>query len=203
MKATAIVFDFGGVLFDWDYRQVFRPFFAQDELALEHFLQEVDFLGWNRGMDAALDFTAGLREVCQRFPQYCHLMRAYDERWLSSIRGTIPCSLALIEQLKQRGHAVYGMTNFNASKYKILRRHYPFLEELDYVLVSGEVGMLKPDERIFHLFIERTGQSAQACLLIDDTLANIEAARRLGWQTVHYTGPDSLQPVIGLLSTES
>lgn len=202
MDQQAIIFDFGGVLFDWDYRRVFRPFFAQDEAALENFLQEVDFLEWNRRMDAAQDFSHGVAEVCRRFPHYCHLIRAYDEHWLDSIGGTIPTSVAWLQRLKASGCALYGITNFNAAKFRVLRPHFPFLQQLEWVLVSGEVGLLKPDARIFRLFQEQSGRRAQDCLLIDDSLPNVESARELGWQALHYTGPASLDALAAFACQE-
>ena len=61
------------------------------------------------------------------------------------------------------------------------------LERLvDTVIISAEEGLAKPDERIFHLALERLGVVAQEALFIDDLAVNVEAARRVGIKSVHF-----------------
>ena len=51
-QRPAIVFDFGGVLIDWDPRYLYRKLFTNDERAMEHFLETIDFYEWNLQQDA-------------------------------------------------------------------------------------------------------------------------------------------------------
>lgn len=64
------------------------------------------------------------------------------------------------------------------------------LDELfDDAVISADVGMRKPEERIFLLAVERLGLSPSQCVFVDDTEGNIVAARALGFAVVHHTEP--------------
>ncbi len=72
------------------------------------------------------------------------------------------------------------------------RDSYPrdLLDELfDDAVISAEVGMRKPEERIFRLAVERLGLSPAECVFVDDVEGNIVAARALGFAVVHHTEP--------------
>jgi 2-haloacid dehalogenase len=61
------------------------------------------------------------------------------------------------------------------------------------VLLSGEVGMAKPDPEIFHELCRRFGLRPESTLFIDDRAANVDAARRLGFTAHHFQGAPGLR----------
>lgn len=72
---------------------------------------------------------------------------------------------------------------------------YPFerLEAtFDTLVLSGEVGLRKPDPRIYALAAQRVGVPVHGCVFVDDLEANIEVAAELGMQGVHHTGDDEM-----------
>src|SRR4030065_1125335 len=77
----AIVFDFGGVILDWNPRYLYRKFFNGDLNAMEQFLKEIDFTGWNLEQDKGRHFALGVAELSEQFPQYADLIRAYAHIW--------------------------------------------------------------------------------------------------------------------------
>lgn len=203
MDKLSIVFDVGGVLIDWDPRYLYRKLFHDDEQAMEQFLNDVDFFGWNWHQDAGRPFDIAVAEACQKHPQYCELIRAYNERYLESIKGQIDETVAILYQLKQAGYPLYGLSNWPADKYHLVRPRYAFFDCFDTIVVSGEVQMAKPDPRIFDLLLERTGCKAGECLLIDDSERNIAVASEMGFQTIPYRSPEQLKSalqVIGILA---
>jgi 2-haloacid dehalogenase len=70
--------------------------------------------------------------------------------------------------------------------YLLTRPLYPFFDELDGVFISGEVGVAKPDPAIFGLFLERFGLTAEEIVFIDDSPANVAAARALGIESIRF-----------------
>jgi putative hydrolase of the HAD superfamily len=62
----------------------------------------------------------------------------------------------------------------------------PVDEIFETVVDSAFVGSRKPEARIYELTLERIGLPAEACLFIDDLAHNIEGARELGLQAVHF-----------------
>ena len=66
-----------------------------------------------------------------------------------------------------------------------------FAELFDAVVISGEVGMRKPEPRIFHHALELVALPGEECVFIDDIEANIVAARALGIAGIHHQDPDT------------
>jgi putative hydrolase of the HAD superfamily len=74
-----------------------------------------------------------------------------------------------------------------------VRADHPLEARFDAVVISCEVGLAKPDPRIFRLCLERLGLSAADALFVDDRADNVEAAASLGLQTLRFEGPDALE----------
>jgi 2-haloacid dehalogenase len=190
------VFDFGGVLFDWNPRYLFRRFFDGDSDGMERFLAEIHFDDWNAAMDRGLSFADGVRERCRQFPQYAEPIRAFDTLWEETVHGPMPGMEHLLRRLHTAGIPLFGLSNTSAEKYRVLRRNHPFLGLLTRILLSGEVGIAKPDPRIFELFLARTGLRKESLLFVDDSPANIAAAQSLGWDAVPFTSARELEKAL-------
>jgi 2-haloacid dehalogenase len=198
----AIIFDYGGVLLDWNPRNLYRRYFPENPQAMEFFLEEVHFTEWNLHQDKGRPFKEGVAILSSQYPQYSHLIHAYHEYWEESIVGEIPETVEIVKKLKQKGHPLYGLSNWSAETFPIARRKYPFFELFDDMILSGEVKLIKPDTAIFNLLLTRIGKTAQECLLIDDSDINISVARELGFVTILYQSPAQLKSEliqIGLL----
>jgi len=72
-----------------------------------------------------------------------------------------------------------------------LRAERPLDRWFDVVVVSYEVGLAKPDPRIFELCLSRLGAHPREALFVDDRAENVAAAERLGIRTFHFTGDDA------------
>ena len=97
MNTPTIVFDFGGVLLDWNPRYLYRKLFPGNEAAMERFLLEIGFNEWNHLQDAShLPFSEAIAGLCARHPQYSDLIRAYDERFLETLGGAIPGTVEIL-----------------------------------------------------------------------------------------------------------
>lgn len=187
----AIVFDFGGVLVDWNPWYLYRDYF-KDETAMHAFLNEIEFAEWNHEQDRGRPFAEAVVLHSEKYPQYADLIRAYDERWADSIGGEIGATVEILQALKRRGYPLYGLSNWSAEKFVLVRERFPFFDLFDTIVLSGEVKLAKPDPRIFELLLEQTHSRAEECLFIDDAEKNIKVAQTLGWQTIHYRSPEQL-----------
>jgi 2-haloacid dehalogenase len=196
VKSRAIVFDFGGVLVDWNPRYFFGKYFDGDPRAMEEFLVKIDFTEWNLERDKGRSWSEGIAELCARFPEHQDLIRAYDAHWEESIAGVIPPTVDILQTLKQTGYPLYGLTNWSREKFHLVRPKYEFFNWFDAIVVSGEVKLVKPDPRIFKLFLEMIGRTAGECILVDDSAANIAAARQLGFDTIHFQAPAQLEDAL-------
>jgi 2-haloacid dehalogenase len=189
----AIIFDFGGVLVNWDPHKLFNKYFANDSQAIDTFLDEINFTDWNMSQDKGYPFAQAVKDLSTQFPQYAHLIHAYDKEWEQSITGIVPDTVEILYKLKAAGHRLYGLTNWSAEKFSIVRHKYNFFDLFEDIVISGEVKLVKPDPAIFHLLLQKIHRQPEECLLIDDTSQNIEAAQKIGFVTIHFTSPAQLE----------
>lgn len=188
----AVVFDLGGVLLDWSPFHLYRTLFP-DDAAIQAFLDETGLPAMNVEFDAGRAFADGIGALAGRFPHHADALRAFDDRWVETVPAAIPESVALLEALDARGMPLFALTNFSAEKFPLARLLFPFLQRFRHVVVSGELGMVKPDPRIFDVLTRWTGRPAHRTVYIDDSRANFEAASRLGFRALHFTTPARLR----------
>jgi putative hydrolase of the HAD superfamily len=102
-----------------------------------------------------------------------------------------------VRELRGEGLRLALLTN-NAKEFSdSWRASFPVAELFEEVIDSSEVGMRKPDQRIYELTCERLGVSPEAAVFLDDNLENIDAAQALGIDTV-LVGTDCLRAIADL-----
>ena len=192
MPIKTIIFDFGNVVIGWDPRGVYRPLLG-DDAAIEQFFEEVAFNAWNLEQDRGRRWADAVSELSAQFPHRHELIRAYDEQWEKSITGPIEGTVRILYQLRDAGYQLVGLTNWSAEKFHPTRLKHEFFSVFDDIVVSGDVRLVKPDPAIFELTLERAGRSADECLFIDDSAANVESAATLGFHTILFESPQQLE----------
>jgi 2-haloacid dehalogenase len=199
---ASIIFDFGGVLLDWNPRHLYRRFFPGDPTAMETFLREVDFASWNLALDEGRPYAEAVADLSARFPKYAALIQAYDTNWEESIRGPIQPTVDMLQPLKAAGYPLHGLSNWSAEKFVPVRNQYAFLKIFDPLIISGQVRLVKPDPRIFNLMLEKINRPAQECVFIDDSPSNIQAADRLGFKTILFESAGQMRAELANLGIE-
>ena len=188
-----IVFDFGGVLINWDPRNLYRHYFPNQPQAMEAFLEEVDFYAWNAQQDKGRPFSEGVAELTAKFPHHAELIEAYHLRWEESITGAIKGSVTLLERLAEKDYPLYGLSNWSMETFPRIEKQYSFFQYFDKIILSGAVKLNKPDPAIFSLLLEKIKFSAEEAIFIDDSPANIHTAQKIGFNTIHFTSPENLE----------
>jgi 2-haloacid dehalogenase len=192
LATKAVVFDLGGVLIDWDPRHLYRKLLA-DEAAVEEFLATVCTPEWNAELDRGRPFAEGVAQLVERHPEHAAAIAAYHERWPEMVAGDIPGTVEVLAELRAAGVPLYALTNWSAETFAITRGRFEFLEWFDGLLVSGEERVTKPDPAIFQLLLDRFGLDPTATVFVDDSEANVAAARRLGFDAIRFTGHEELR----------
>lgn len=190
-KPTTVVFDVGNVLLRWDPRNLYRKLFA-DEGQMEWFLSTVCTSDWNIEQDRGRDWDEAVALLVKDYPDHETPIRAFHERWHETVSGVFEENVALLGRLQEAGVPTYCITNFSGAKFVEAKERFPFLTSFDGVIVSGDERLLKPDPEIYHLLLRRYDLSAPDCLFIDDSKANVEAARDVGMQAIQYAEPMDL-----------
>lgn len=195
----AVVFDLGGVLVDWDPRHLYRRLFDGDDEAMEWFLANVCNAEWNAEQDRGRPFAEGVAEATARFPEHRDLIRAYHERWEETLDGPIEATVGLLAELDARGTPLYALTNWSPETWPVALERFGFLRRFDGILVSGHVGVAKPDPAIFALLAERFGLEPGRTLLVDDSPDNVDVARALGFRALRFASPARLHAALAEL----
>jgi epoxide hydrolase-like predicted phosphatase len=101
--------------------------------------------------------------------------------------------VAQIKRLRQAGYRTGLLSNYTDDARLLWTEVFPFITYFDGLIISAEVGLMKPDFKIYNLAAESIGVKPAEALFIDDFIENIEGARRVGMQTIHFTDPGSGQ----------
>lgn len=174
-----IVFDFGGVLIDWNPRYVFRSYFNDDK-EMEYFLANICTTEWNAEHDRGRLFADGVKMLQKEHPEYSEAIQLYQNGWQKMLKGPVAEGVCLLEELKAKAYPLYGLTNWSAETIHVAYEMFPFLGLLDGVVVSGEEKILKPDARLYRILLERYNLKASETVFIDDNLANVQGAEAVG-----------------------
>ncbi len=187
-----IVFDLGGVMIDWEPRHLYRKIFTSAE-EMEWFLTQVFTPQWNMQQDAGRPFAEATALLKKQYPDYAPQIDAYFTRWNEMLGGEIKGTVALWQELKNKGYRLYALTNWSAETFPIAQSKYEFFRQMDGIVVSGKEKLVKPDPVIYTRLLERFNLRASNCVFIDDNPANVAAAAHLGFDGIRFENPVQLR----------
>ncbi|WP_445452794.1 HAD family hydrolase [Flavobacterium sp. 25HG05S-40] len=194
MKIKNIVFDFGGVLVDWNPRHLYKNHF-QDTDTMESFLKNICTEAWNIEQDRGRSLSEATTELQQKFPEHSDMIALFYGEWETMLKGEITGTVALLLQLKQK-YTLYGLTNWSAETIDIAYRRFSFFKEFEGIVVSGTEKLIKPDKRIYQLLLNRYLIKAEESIFIDDNIHNVKAAQELGFYAIHFENPAQLEAAL-------
>lgn len=193
MAVTAVVFDLGNVVIEWDPRRLYRPLFAGDEEAMERFLAEVATPAWNTELDRGRPFAEAIAELSAAHPDHAELIEAYGQRWPETLGPPIEGTVAIMAELKATGVPLYALSNWSSETFPVARERHAFLAWFEGIVLSGEEGVAKPDPAIFQRLVERYDLHPSTTVFVDDSATNVEAAVALGFVGLVFVGSDALR----------
>jgi FMN phosphatase YigB (HAD superfamily) len=185
---TAVVFDLGKVLLEFDYRIAARRFATVGRLtpeSVKHLLDHSPLL---------FRFETGLMTVDEFYRAVCEatgFAGGMDEFGLcfGDIFTEIPEMVRLNEDLRARGFPTYIFSNTNELAVRHIRRSFPFFANFNDFIFSYQERSMKPDARIYECVEARTGRKGQDIVYIDDRPENVAAGAARGWRTIVQENP--------------
>lgn len=182
------IFDLGNVIVDIDFNRVFGAWsdFARVPLATlrRNFVMGDVFHQHERGEISDEEFAEALcheLEIPLSYEQFAH-------GWQAIFVGLRPEVIKIMNALRERGHRVVVLSNTNRLHTTFWPDEYPEIRAAaDRVYLSQEMGMRKPEARIYEKVLESEGFSASESVFFDDNVDNIDAAKRLGIDSVLVT----------------
>ena len=196
----SIIFDYGNVLVDWNPAYLFLPVFDGDEQKCRFFTEHVCNREWFTRMDRGESMDVCVAELQAVHPDYADAIALFRDRWFDMCHGEIPGMYELVQDLKNRGVGVYGLTNWPAETFTEARRRFRTIGSIENYVVSSSVRLVKPDPAVYRLLLSKYSLKPEECLFIDDREDNVNAAIRLGMSGIVYPGSaDKLQSVLVLM----
>lgn len=185
MAIKNIIFDFGGVVMDWNPRYYFKNHFNDDD-KMEFFLKNIATDEWNIEQDRGRSLAEGTKIQITQFPDWEKDIRAYYDNWTTMLKGDIPENVAVLRKLENSNYELFGLTNWSAETFPFALKNYDFFRIFkDKIVVSGTEKLIKPDPKIWNLLLDRYQIKAEESVFIDDNFKNIETAKNLGFICVH------------------
>lgn len=192
LNVKTLVFDLGGVLIDWDPRHLFRKLIP-DKSELDFFLSEVCSPEWNAQIDRGKSFQESVDGLAVVYPKYTKQIQAYCSRWEETITGPIHGTVNILEGLRGAGYPLAALSNWSAETFPKVADRFEFLNWFDPLVISGEIGLIKPAPEIYHYLLREINREAEECIFIDNSEANVLTAEKLGFISIHFSSPEQLQ----------
>ena len=188
-----IIFDLGGVLIDWNPEYVYLDVFGGDREKMQWFFDHICTHDWNENQDAGYPMALATEERVALFPEYEELIRMFYGRWTEMLGGAILDSVEILDKLiSKKQYKIVALTNWSHETFPIALERFDFLHWFEGIVVSGEEGTRKPFKAIYETTLSRFEIKAEHSIFIDDNQRNIDGARALGINGIHFKSPDQL-----------
>ena len=198
-----VIFDLGGVLIDWNPEYVYLNVFNGDREKMKWFFDEICTMDWNENQDAGYPLEKATEERVKLFPEYEEWIRIYYGRWEEMLGNQIDGTVAILKQLIDNpNYKVVALTNWSAETFPVALERFDFLHWFEGIVVSGTEKMRKPFNEIYELTLNRFNIEAAQSLFIDDNTRNIEAAKKMGINTIRFNNPTQLKSELKSLNIE-
>jgi 2-haloacid dehalogenase len=191
-RIDTIIFDLGGVLIHWDPRTLYRKIFKSEE-EITWFLENICTHDWNEKQDAGRPFAEATQELIGKFPEYKEQITAWYDRWPETIGGPVHSTVDLLRKIREsKKFKLYALTNWSAETFPWALDNFEFLHWFEGIVVSGVEKTRKPFPEFYQTLFGRYSVDPEKALFIDDSFRNIEAAKNMGLNTIHFQSPEQL-----------
>ena len=199
MKACVVVFDLGKVLVDFDYGLAARKLAENSTASVEGVRRAIDqsplLFRYEGAQMSTREFFDEVRRLIGFRGDFPEFAAAFAD-----IFSEMPEMIQLHAELRARDIPTFILSNTNEIAVHHIRRRFPFFANFTGHVLSYEQCALKPDRRIYEIAEQHTGVRGSEILFLDDKPENVEAADKLGWQTIcHRSAEESIGKVRALL----
>jgi HAD superfamily hydrolase (TIGR01509 family) len=190
MPIKNVVFDVGQVLLEWNPASVvarLHPDPAEQAVIRRQMFEHDDWHEYDRG---GLSYEAAI----PHFAKTTGLSTAQTRALIHATRESlvpIPGTIRLVEDLAAAGVHLYLLSNMPASTFEYLVKQHAFFSHFKYLVISGQILLIKPDPAIFEHLVEKTGIVPSESVFIDDLPKNVAAARECGFEAIQFRDPES------------
>jgi putative hydrolase of the HAD superfamily len=181
-----IVSDLGNVLLFFDNTIFFRKMMRYTARPLEEIRKvthdNADLLTlFERGRISPLDFHSNARDLLDATAGYEEFFAIYND-----VFSPNPPVLDILRRLKP-GRRMALLSNTDVCRWTFIKSRFPEILFFEGYALSFDVGVMKPDPLIYREALGSVGSKPESSVFIDDLAENVEGAKRLGMQGIHFT----------------
>ncbi len=178
-----LVFDFGKVLVDYSFEQLYDEYFP-DRKSVDEFMQTVFSPYWGQQVDReVIPLSEIVAQLQQLYPHYAEQIGIYDTRHQDFVLGEVPGMKSLLTDLKAQGYRLYGLTNW-CHKVHITMQQYGIFRLLDGWVISSEEHLVKPEPAIYQRLFDKFALRPEECIFTDDKIENVEGSLQVGMDAI-------------------
>jgi putative hydrolase of the HAD superfamily len=180
-----IVFDLGGVVFNWQPEAIVRSTFEDTntrDLVRREIFEHADWVELDRG-------TLALEQAIDRGAARTGLSLQDIQRLLNAVPPfltPIEATIELIRELSNTTNKLFVLSNMHLASIAYLEKRHNIWDLFDGVVISSRIQMIKPEPQIYEHLLERYQLAPAETIFIDDTEMNLAAAAAKGIQTIRF-----------------
>lgn len=184
-----IVFDLGGVVFNWRPKEIIQHVFEDSEtrgLVKAEIFEHADWIELDRG-------TLTLDQAIVQGAERTGLPNADIERLLNAVPGSltpINGTIDLICSIADTENRLFILSNMHIASFAHLEKSYDIWHMFDGIIISSRIQKVKPDIEIYEHLLNEHELDAAETIFIDDTSENLIAANSIGMQTIKFVSAD-------------
>ena len=188
MLLLNVVFDLGGVVLNWQPREVVQRVFEDpkiQQLVSAQIIGHDDWVELDRG-------TLTADQAIGRGAERTGLLRADISRLFHEVpRSLTPIheTLELIRRVRDNGNRLFVLSNMHSATIAYLEEKHDFWDMFDGIVVSCRIRKVKPELEIYEYLLREYQLEATDTVFIDDLNENLEAASVAGIQTIRFVSP--------------
>ncbi len=186
-----IVFDVGGVLLDYRWKDMLLDYGMKDADA-----EEFASLIFPNPLWEELDYdivpqSDVIRRYQELYPKFSEVIGWFITHG-EYMHVARPRVWELVQELKDKGYNLYILSNYSEELFTKHTENASFMDVMDGVLVSYMIHEIKPHPTIYQHLTQTYDLCPEECLFFDDREANVQAAKELGWEAVTVTSEEFL-----------
>ena len=112
---------------------------------------------WNAHQDAGRPWVDAVEILAAEHPEQRELIEAFHRRWPEMLVGEIPGTVDVLADLRAAGVRLLALSNWSTEMFPVARERFEFLAWFEGIVISGDVGVNKPDRRIYEQLVEQFG----------------------------------------------
>lgn len=189
-KVRGYIFDIGNVLVHWEPLNIINKHSFHSLAKKNELIRIIEDM--NMRVDKGEPFGSVIEEYSVEYPEFKQVFFDWENSWIEMFGPKILETWYVLNELKRRGFSIYALSNFGKETFELACDFYPELKTFDYCFISGHLGLIKPDQRIYEFVEKKLGLKRDELFFIDDRIDNCIAAEKRGWIVHQFTNGKKL-----------